>query len=380
MTKVKVAASVDLEGAARIVVHEHRAAPAAVVAAAIRTNEGRYVFGAGAAGSLSIDPDAPPAAIDTPFDLASVTKPVIALVMARLARAGVIDRHAPLASVLPELDKTASARMPLDLLSAHRAGLGAHGPLYAPLTRGEEVDREAALASVANARRAECAGDPPAEGFFPLYSDLGYLLVGAAIARVAGTLDEVVDREIASPLGLAIASARLHKRRDPSFETRVAPTEIVPFRGGLVRGVVHDENAFAMSGEGTSGHAGLFGTALDVARLGVAVLDALDGKAPDWLGPDDLAPLVRPRPGGSQLAGFDSRSGETPSSGARLGPRTFGHLGFTGTSVWIDPDAHFVGVLLSNRVHPLRTSLAIRRARPAAYDAMFDAMTLSSRS
>jgi CubicO group peptidase (beta-lactamase class C family) len=81
-----------------------------------------------------------------------------------------------------------------------------------------------------------------------------------------------------------------------------------------------------------------------------------------------------PRAGGSLRAGFDGRSGDSPSSGARLGPRTVGHLGFTGTSLWIDPESGFVGVLLTNRVHPTREHTAIRAARPWAYDAMFDTL------
>jgi len=366
---------VDLSEAARVVVHEHAAAPAASLAAALRQADGQFRFGAGSAGTLFGEPGANPTSIETPFDLASVTKPIIALVMARLERAKRIDRRMALKDVLPELAKTASADVPLDLFAAHRAGLEAHGPLYAPLTRGERVDASAALLTAANARRAECVGAAPREGFAPVYSDLGYLLLGAAITRIAGELDEVVAQEIATPLGISIGSARQKRLRDASFDEAVAPTEIVPFRGGVVRGVVHDENAFAISGHGTSGHAGLFGSALDIMRLGVAVLKTLAGEQQDWLRQEDLAPLVRPRPQGTLLAGFDSRSGDEPSSGARLGPRTFGHLGFTGTSLWIDPEAGFVGVLLSNRVHPLRTSLAIRRARPHAYDCMFDAMT-----
>ena len=104
----------------------------------------------------------------------------------------------------------------------------------------------------------------------------------------------------------------------------------------------------------------------------MAVLDTLAERRSDWLEPKDLEPLLRPRSGGSLLAGFDARSGDAPSSGSRLGPRTFGHLGFTGTSIWIDPDVEFVGVLLSNRVFPTRTSRAIRQARPVVYDLMFD--------
>ncbi|MEO7330104.1 MAG: serine hydrolase, partial [Minicystis sp.] len=184
------------------------------------------------------------------------------------------------------------------------------------------------------------------------------------------------EREVIAPLGLRIGSAhQLRERLGAAiFDERVAPTEVIPWRGGTIRGAVHDENAWALSGDRSSGHAGLFGDARTVVDLGVAVLDALADRRPDWLGPDDLAPLIRPRPGGSLLAGFDHRSGDSPSSGAHFGEKSFGHLGFTGTSLWIDPDAELVGVLLTNRVHPTRETLLIRKARPVVYDALASAM------
>src|SRR6185437_7451842 len=149
-------------------------------------------------------------------------------------------------------------------------------------------------------------------------------LLGAAIAARGGAdLDLVVEREVVAPLGLRIGSARRVRARDVSFDARVAPTEVVEWRGGAVR----DENAWAFAGDASAGHAGLFGDAGSVVALGVAVLDALAGRVPTFPGPDDLAPVVRDRPGGSLLAGFDRRSGLAPMSGARFGPRTFGHLG-----------------------------------------------------
>jgi CubicO group peptidase (beta-lactamase class C family) len=368
-----------------MVVRDHRAAPAACVAAAAY-RDGAWTYGLGAAGSLSFDAGAPPATPSTLFDLASVTKPVTALTMARLTRAGLIRREDALADHLPDLATTNSARVPLDLFAAHRAGLDGHRPLYAPLVQGRDVDPAAALRTAADARRADCAGDPPPEGFPPIYSDLGYLLLGVVLAARAGDdLDRVFHREVSAPLGLSINSPRIWRERDPSFDERVAPTEVVSWRGGAVRGAVHDENAWAFVRDRSAGHAGLFGDALSVARLGAAILEALgaapsprDPIAPGWLDPDAMRPLVRRRPGGSHLAGFDSKSGDTPSSGALFGPNTFGHLGFTGTSLWIDPDARLVGVLLTNRVHPTRDHLAIRAARPAAYDAIAAAMTAPS--
>lgn len=363
---------VDLAPVARRVVEDHLASPAAVVAGRL----GPDVVGTGAFGRLWPGPDAPSADVGTIFDLASVTKPVVALTLARLERQGRLRRGERLSEVLPELASTASADVPLDLLAAHRAGLEAHIKIYAPLLEGRPVDAAEALVVAASSRRSDASGEPPPEGFAPVYSDMGYLLLGAAIERRAGKpLDEVVREEVTEPLGIAdrMGSARQLRASVATFADVVAPTEDIAFRGGVVRGLVHDENAFAISSDACSGHAGLFGDARAVLAVGSAVLRALvadDG----WLGPDDLAPMIVPRHGGSLLAGFDKRSGEAPSSGSRVGASTFGHLGFTGTSLWIDPDAAFVGVLLTNRVHPSREHIAIRAARPVAYDAMFDAL------
>lgn len=363
----------DLTEAARLVVEVHAAAPCAVVGAAVR-RDGAWIFGAGAAGRLWPDPEAPAASRATLFDLASVTKPVTALALARLARSGALGRGEMLADVLPALAATRSARVPLDLFSAHRAGLAAHIEIFAPLREGRAIDPAAALVTCADSRRDDCEGEPPAGGFPPIYSDMGYLLLGAAIAARGGDdLDRVLDREVMATLGLGLGSARALRARG-GFDDRVAPTEVVAFRGGAVRGAVHDENAWAISGDAASGHAGLFGDVASVVDLGVAIVDALGGRRPEWLSPDDLAPLLRARPGGSLLAGFDRRSGDAPTSGRRFGPSTFGHLGFTGTSLWVDPDAALVGVLLTNRVYPTRDHVAIRRARPAAYDAIAEAM------
>lgn len=359
---------IDLASVAAVAVRDFKASPCAAVATAVRRGS-TFRTGAGAAGRLWYGDDAPVAGTRTLFDLASVTKPLTALTLARLERRGEISRSERLADVLPEVARTASASIALDLLAAHRAGLDGHRPLYAPLVEGSSVDRRNALRIAADARRADATGEPPPEGFAPVYSDLGYLLLGEALsARCGLPLEDVIEREITTPLGLRIGSARQLALREPAFEEDVAPTEVVDWRGGVVRGRVHDENAWALGGRAACGHAGLFGDARSVLQLGVAILRALAGELPDWLDPPDLEPAIRPRPGGSLRAGFDGRAGDAPSSGARFGSRTFGHLGFTGTSLWIDPDAERAGVLLTNRVHPTRDNIAIRRARPAVYD------------
>jgi len=306
------------------------------------------------------------------FDLASVTKPMTALAAARSG----LPRETELGVLLEEARGTPCEHASLELLLAHRAGLEAHVPLYRELVHGGTFDRDAALREALTARRAECPGPIPAAGFPPLYSDMGYLLVGEALRRHFRVADfgEVLARAVIEPLGLAreLGSVRALREAAPDACSRMIATEVVSWRGGLVDGEVHDENAFAWAGEGACGHAGAFGTAAGVLRFGCGALDAIARGEGPLAATGSLEWLVAPREGGALRAGFDGKSeGGTSSAGVRSGPRTFGHLGFTGTSLWIDPDADAVTVLLTNRVHPTRDNLAIRAARPWVHDALF---------
>lgn len=290
------------------------------------------------------------------FDLASLTKPMTAVAF---VKAG-LDRKAPLVSYLPELHDTPSAEVPLELFLAHRAGVPAHLSLFHPLLEGRAVELGDALRTAACSRPA---GASPAEEHAPVYSDVGYLLAGAALARATGARDagEAIERFVVAPLGLegSLGTAR-RLREVTDFDARVVPTEVVPFRGGEVRGAVHDENAWAVSGDGGSGHAGMFGTVSAVLTFARHTLRLRD-EAP-W--------LFFPRKSGSLLAGFDGKSPEGSSAGTVLGPSTYGHLGFTGTSFWVDPETQVGVALLTNRVSPTRENTAIRRARPEVHDAL----------
>lgn len=341
-----------------------RVAPAATAGYASATG-----VEVGAAGSL---PGPRPVTPQTLFDLASVSKPVVACTLARLASRGVLELAAPLGTVLPDARGTRSEAVPLELLLSHRAGLEAHRALFEPVFTGRLMNRARALRLAADARRADC-GVEQSRGFSPVYSDLGYLLLGAAIENVtAQPLDRVVELEVSEPLGLELGSARQLRRRRLRFDDDVAPTEVVRARGGCVRGIVHDENAWALSGHACCGHAGLFGTIAAVLGFGVAVLEALRGES-TWLSRTALETLVKPRPGGSLRAGFDGKSEGASSAGRCSGPDTFGHLGFTGTSLWCDPTAGIATALLTNRVHPTRENASIRSARPLVHDALFEA-------
>ena len=287
-------------------------------------------------------------------------------------------RRLKLGDILAPARDTPSENATVELLLAHRAGLEANLPLFRPLQEGRAVVLDEALNEAARARRTDAKGDIPRAGFAPVYSDLGYLLAGEAMVRERGAADvgDVLAELVVEPLGLTeeLGSARALEALGARvrFTERVVPTEVVPWRGGEIRGRVHDENAFALRGAGACGHAGMFGTVMAVLSFGVAALDAIArGRGPLAID-DDLEWLVRPRAGGSLRAGFDGKSeGGGSTAGERAGPRTFGHLGFTGTSLWIDPDAEAVVVLLTNRVHPTRDNAAIRAARPRAHDALF---------
>jgi serine-type D-Ala-D-Ala carboxypeptidase len=267
------------------------------------------------------------------FDLASVTKPVFAVAFARSG----ISRETRLGHKLEAARGTASEDVPLELMLAHRAGFPAHLPLW------EEADKQAAI-------RKACASRSPALPAPPLYSDVGYMLAGMAVGAEALMEEHVIScvPGLAGQMGSVRALGGV--AGDAFGESRAAATEVV--------GHVHDENAWAFGGFGACGHAGLFGTVEAVLRFGAFVLAELP--ALEW--------LVRDRPGGTLRAGFDGKALEGSSAGSVLGPRSFGHLGFTGTSLWIDPDARIVVSLLTNRVCPTRENLRIRAARPKAHD------------
>jgi CubicO group peptidase (beta-lactamase class C family) len=237
--------------------------------------------------------------------------------------------------------------------------------LFAPLREQRPFRRLRALKRAANARRSGSRDEA-------LYSDLGYLLVGASLEHsLKEPLDELLTRELSEPLGSRAASARIWARRQRDFERRTAPTEVVHWRGGTLRGVVHDENSWALSGHGVPGHAGLFATVHDVVRLGTAMLDALSGRERTILSESTARYLVEERAGGTLRCGFDGKSDDSSTAGPSASLRSFGHLGFTGTSFWCDPETDVVTVLLTNRVHPTRDNWEIRKARPIVHDQLF---------
>lgn len=303
------------------------------------------------------------------FDLASLTKPLATvLAVLSLKWQGVLrlqDRLPDLLGMQVPVDKSA---ITLAQLLRHSSGMPAHRPFFETLRDlPVEVRREAILAMLL----AEPLLSPPGENV--LYSDLGYLLIGRIIERNSGqTLDRFVDQWLYEPLGLGgqIFFNPLCACRNLAG-ARFAPTEACPWRHKILRGEVHDDNAYVLGG--VAGQAGLFGTTGAVLTLARFLLDVVKGRRqhPNF-SQADLAAAVRRcgLPGSTWGLGFDTPSERQSSAGDLLSRTSFGHLGFTGTSFWCDLERDLVVVLLSNRVHPSRDNTLIREFRPRFHDAV----------
>ena len=311
-----------------------------------------------AAGTLSYD-DREAATLDTVFDLASLTK-VLATTTAlmRLVDAGTVSLADRVGSRLGEWRGGGRESVTIADLLEHAGGLTAHLPFFRD-HRGR-ADFQHAICTLP-------LEYPPRTR--SLYSDLGFMLLAFIAADAAGAgLDEQFG-EVAGRLGLG----DLRFRPSAAWRSRTAPTEVDPWRGRVLRGEVHDENAWALGG--VAGHAGLFGTAPAVGRFARAVLETLAGR-PRLVRPETLAQFVRRGrvAGSSRALGWDTML-VTSSCGRSLSPAAFGHTGFTGTSLWVDPVQDLYVVLLTNRVHPTRSNEAILQVRPAVHDAAVRALT-----
>ncbi|MBD0315384.1 MAG: serine hydrolase [Nitrospiraceae bacterium] len=332
------------------------------------------------AGRLSQDPMDEAVSESTLYDLASLTKPLAtATSLALLLQEGRCQIDERLDRILPELAQAPIGSSTLRDLLRHSSGFPGWRPFY------EQLSPHGALPSSHEERQhaSRCLLDllrrEPLihrSGAKSLYSDLGFMLLGFIIERLSRmTLDRFVADRIAVPLSAgALFFLPTQEGRDSErkgLTEFIAPTELDGWRRRLLRGEVHDENA-AVAG-GVAGHAGLFGTAESVLSVTGSWLRAHRAQ-PSFLDPDVVKEFTRRQkevPGSSWALGWDTPSAPS-SSGHHFSSRSFGHLGYTGTSVWIDPVAELEVVLLSNRVHPTRTNDAIRGFRPAIHDLIYE--------
>jgi CubicO group peptidase (beta-lactamase class C family) len=328
-----------------------RASPGVVVAVA---RHGRLVVDR-AWGKQDWAADAPPASDSTLYDMASLTKVVATTTAAMLLEDdGKLDIDRTVVSYVPEFDAPDKAPITLRMLLTHTSGMRQNQFLYQD-TKG----RAQYLAKI-NAK--PLVRQPGAQYE---YSDWSMIVLQAVVERVAGTtLDSLLAARVFGPLGMHDTQFN----PPPTLKPRIAPTEIQPFRGGQVWGVVHDENAWAMGG--VSGNAGLFASARDVAVFVQMLLNGGEYDGVRIIRPETVARwTARQRKDAARALGWETPSTHS-SAGRYFSFRSFGHTGFTGTSIWADPEKQLFVVILSNRVDPSRDNPKLGPLRRAIADAV----------
>ncbi|MBS3756463.1 MAG: beta-lactamase family protein [Desulfobacterales bacterium] len=313
-----------------------------------------------------------PVTCDTVYDLASLTKPLAtAVALMHLVQQGRIcveDRLGELISAFSETDKD---RIRIRHLLCHNSGLPPYRPYYRTLRRLPENARKPELR-----RLLVNAPIRDAPGTRTRYSDLGFMILDWVIERVSGkSLDRYAAQQLYAPMGIRDLFFIPGGRRDP--ERTFAPTRICADRE-VVCGRVHDENADAVGG--VCGHAGLFGTSGAVFALLCDLLMTVCGRPSSGVfSRDVVGDFLRPPEGAERAMAFDTVSPEGSSSGRYFTPgRAVGHLGFTGTSFWMDPVSGKTVILLSNRVLPGRGNRKIRAFRPELHNAVMQHMQIGN--
>jgi CubicO group peptidase (beta-lactamase class C family) len=334
--------------------------PGAVVLARM-PHDGEFIEHESVRGVAVHKPERIAMARDTIFDLASLTKPIAtATSLLLLVAEGRVDLDDPVAKVLPAFGERGKEGVTIRHLLTHTSGLKPWRPFHEALLERERKKGERLLCTPAAREavlericRSSLVHDP---GEAAVYGDLDFILLGAVAEEIAGQpLDVFAAERIFAPLGMR--DTRFIRLGDAAPELsdaerrRFAATENCPWRGRVLWGEVHDPNAWAMGG--VAGHAGLFATADDVMRFATTVLDV-------WHGRSELLPQEWLRrfltkndaPENTTWAlGWDTPTPGASSAGKHFSPTSVGHLGFTGTSLWIDLEREAVVVMLTNRVH-----------------------------
>jgi CubicO group peptidase (beta-lactamase class C family) len=311
-------------------------------------------------GRFTYDPQSPEVTAGTIYDVASLTKIVATTAMAMIVyERGLLDLDMPVESVVREFrgEDPRRENVTVRMLLAHTSGLPGYVRLFETA-----ATRQALLLA---ACRTPLEADP---GGRTEYSDIGFIVLGEVLARLADEpLDSFCRREVFGPLGMTCTCFN----PPPQSRFCIPPTEDDrAFRRRIVQGEVHDENASVMGG--VAGHAGVFSNLADLASFAQALLRGGGGV----FRPETLQAFERVGPthfGNGRALGFDIPS-QPSQSGRYFSRHSFGHLGFTGTSLWADPERDLAIVLLSNRTWPDRRSQEIKRVRPAVHDAVGEAL------
>jgi CubicO group peptidase (beta-lactamase class C family) len=326
------------------------------------------------AGSLTGMPGAEAVTRETIFDLASLTKPLATgLAIMKLVQ----DNKLKLDQSLTEL---LSRPVPYDkinitprLLLCHSAGLMDYRTFYFELEKIEPKNRKVVLRDLLI--RNPLAYEP---GNGVLYSDLGFMILEWVIEENAGmALAEFLERYFYGPLGLKRTFLKENVIPLRFSLDQYAATENCPWRKRIIQGETHDENAHALGGY--SGHAGLFGTAEEVYTIVNFLREHYYGKRNDYLNPEIVRTFFTKQKivkESTWALGWDSPSAQNSSAGQYFSVNSVGHLGFTGTSIWMDLEKDAIVILLTNRVHPTRDNEKIKQFRPRIHNAVMEELGL----
>ena len=301
---------------------------------------------------------------ETIFDLASLTKPLATtLAVMILIQKGVIGAEQEIGDILPAFKTDKKSPIKVRHLLHHSSGLADYRPYYKEIEHLPKKTRKQALRKLL---LIEPLMHPI--GTKVVYSDLGFMILEWVVEHFSGKrLDEFVYQMIYDPLGLDnLFFVDLNAKKPRGV---FAATEKCPWRKILLAGQVHDENAYIVGG--VQGHAGLFGTAAAVHMLVSMLLSAYHGTGSDNLFQTEIVrSFFRRLPNTDKVLGFDAPALQNSSAGSYFSANSVGHLGFTGTSFWMDLERSIIVVMLTNRVHPSRDNLAIKAFRPKLHDAV----------
>jgi len=356
----------------------------AIPGAAAMVRVGSDIAFEGAFGFRSLVPTRTPMKIDAVFDLSSLTKAlattVAAMILTRDGKFRLNDRVTRFFHNFGVHGKTA---ITFRHLLAHCSGLAAWRPFHERIAAIEKSGKVNFIASHGAKEftyeeiHRERLEAPP--GTRAIYSDLNFMLLGETIENITTLpLNRYCRDKIFRPLGLKatdfIDIALVRSRRLEPVTDMFAPTEICPSRKRLLVGEVDDENAYAMGG--VAGHAGLFAPVREVDRMAAELIACWAGRS-DFI-PQKIAREFWTRDGtvaeSTWALGWDTPSPQKSSSGQHFSPNAVGHLGFTGTSIWIEPKREIAVSIMTNRVHPQRDNQAIREFRPQIHDLIMEAI------
>ncbi|MFO7987701.1 MAG: serine hydrolase [Desulfatiglandaceae bacterium] len=327
-----------------------------------------------AVGHRTLTPRPQPMRKDTVFDLASLTKPLATtLAIMKLVDSGKMVLDQPLQTLLPGAVPEDKAGIFLRAILGHCAGFAPWRPFYLNTTPASVMEKKG---WVRKQLLHTPLLHPPLTA--TVYSDLGFMVLEWVIETQTGTtLSDFLHEHYFDPLSLKDMVFCRTDRPSPFETTRSAATEDCPWRNAVMQGVVHDENAYFVGGY--SGHAGLFGTAEAVYAL-VNLLRQHYGEGPhDFLAPRTVRTFFSRHnlvSGSTWALGWDTPSQAGSSSGQHFSSQTVGHLGFTGTSIWMDLVRDVMVIFLTNRIHPTRKNQKIRHFRPALHDRVMEALVL----